>query len=89
MGNIGHYINGNNVEGKSGLNKPVFNPATGTSENNVDLASVEEVNQAVENSKSAWKEWSNQPPLRRARVLDKFKYIFRSKTRRISKMYKQ
>ena len=25
MGNIGHYINGNNVEGKSGLNKPVFN----------------------------------------------------------------
>ena len=27
MGNIGHYINGNNVEGKSGLNKPVFNPA--------------------------------------------------------------
>ena len=48
MGNIGHYINGNNVEGKSGLNKPVFNPATGTSEKNVDLASVEEVNQAVE-----------------------------------------
>ena len=24
MGNIGHYINGNNVEGKSGLNKPVL-----------------------------------------------------------------
>ena len=46
MGNIGHYIDGNNVEGKSGLNKPVFNPATGTSEKNVDLASIEEVNKA-------------------------------------------
>ena len=40
MGNIGHYINGNNVEGKSGLNKPVFNPATGTSEKNVDFVRV-------------------------------------------------
>ena len=85
MGNIGHYINGNNVEGKSGLNKPVFNPATGTSEKNVDLASVEEVNQAVENSKSAWKEWSNQPPLRRARVLDKFKYILDQRREELAK----
>ena len=85
MGNIGHYINGNNVEGKSGLNKPVFNPATGTSEKNVDLASVEEVNQAVETSKSAWKEWSNQPPLRRARVLDKFKYILDQRREELAK----
>ena len=85
MGNISHYINGNNVEGKSGLNKPVFNPATGTSERNVDLASVEEVNQAVENSKSAWKDWSNQPPLRRARVLDKFKYILDQRREELAK----
>ena len=75
MANIGHYISGKHYEGKSNLNKPVFNPATGASETKVSLANNDEVNLAVESSKSAWKDWSNQPPLRRARVLDKFKYI--------------
>ena len=75
MVNIGHYINGKNIDGRSGIEKPVFNPATGTSENNVSLASVDEVNNAVASSKLAWKDWSNQPPLRRARILDNFKYI--------------
>ena len=75
MANIGHYISGKHYEGKSKLNKPVFNPATGASEKKVNLANNDEVNLAVESSKSAWKDWSNQPPLRRARVLDKFKYI--------------
>ena len=75
MANIGHYISGKHYEGKSNLNKLVFNPATGASETKVNLANNDEVNLAVESSKSAWKDWSNQPPLRRARVLDKFKYI--------------
>mgnify|MGYP000662196277 FL=1 len=85
MVNIGHYINGNLYEGKSGQSKPVFNPATGSSENNVSLASTEEVNLAVENAKSAWKDWSNQPPLRRARVLDKFKYILDQRREELAK----
>ena len=75
MANIGHYISGKHYEGKSNLNKPVFNPATGASETKVNLANNDEVNLAVESSKSALKDCSNQPPLRRARLLDKFKYI--------------
>jgi len=85
MVNIGHYINGNLYEGKSGQSKPVFNPATGSSENNVSLASTEEVNLAVKNAKSAWKDWSNQPPLRRARILDKFKYILDQRREELAK----
>ena len=85
MINIGHYINGSLYEGKSGQSKPVFNPATGSSEKNVSLASTEEVNLAVENAKSAWKNWSNQPPLRRARVLDKFKYILDERREELAK----
>ena len=75
MATIGHYINGKNIEGKSGNTKPVFNPATGSSDNNVTLANLDEVNSAVDAAKSAWQSWAKQPPLRRARILDKFKFI--------------
>ncbi|QDY70943.1 CoA-acylating methylmalonate-semialdehyde dehydrogenase [Qingshengfaniella alkalisoli] len=75
MAEIGHFINNTKVAGTSGRQQPVFNPATGASETQVALASVEEVGQVVAAAKAAWPEWSKTPALRRARVLDKFKSI--------------
>ncbi len=73
MTELAHYINGAAVAGTSGRSQPVFNPATGTSEKSVALASVEDVNTAVAAAKAAWPAWSKTPALRRARILDKFK----------------
>lgn len=75
MTEIGHFISNQQQAGTSGREQPVFNPATGQSENSVALASVEEVNTAVAAAKEAWPAWSKTPPLRRARILDKFKTI--------------
>lgn len=75
MTELAHFINGAAVAGTSGRSQPVFNPATGTSEKTVALASVEEVNKAVAAAKAAWPAWSKTPALRRARVMDKFKSL--------------
>ena len=75
MPEIGHFIDNACVSGTSGRSQPVFNPATGESSSNVALASVEEVGRAVASAKNAWPEWANSPPLRRARILDRFKSI--------------
>lgn len=75
MTTIPHFINGALVAGTSGRTQPVFDPATGSSENEVCLASSAEVATAVAAAKQAWPEWSKTPPLRRARILDRFKNI--------------
>ncbi|MEL6202302.1 MAG: CoA-acylating methylmalonate-semialdehyde dehydrogenase [Pseudomonadota bacterium] len=75
MSEIAHFIDNALVAGTSGRSQPVFNPATGQSEKAVALASVDEVERAVASAKAAWTTWSKTPPLRRARILDRFKMI--------------
>jgi malonate-semialdehyde dehydrogenase (acetylating) / methylmalonate-semialdehyde dehydrogenase len=45
---IGHWIGGKLVTGESGRSGPVYNPATGEQTHEVDFASVEEGDGAVE-----------------------------------------
>ena len=54
---IHHWIGGATVAGTSGRTSPVFNPATGRQSGAVDLASVEEVDQAVQAAKQAFASW--------------------------------
>ena len=75
MTEIAHYMGGSPLAGTSGRSQPVTNPATGESEKTVALASTAEVNAVVANAKEAWPAWAATPPLRRARILDKFKSI--------------
>ncbi len=75
MTELSHYVNGAKVAGTSGRSQPVFNPATGDSDHSVPLASTAEMASAVAAAKAAWPAWSKTPPLRRARILDKFKNI--------------
>lgn len=69
---IGHYINGKPVEGRSGRQQDVFNPATGKPARTVALATVEEVGSAVAAAAAAFPAWSETPPIRRARVMNRF-----------------
>ena len=72
MQKIGHYINGENVSGKSDRTSDVFNPATGEVQAKVSLATVDEMNRAVEIAAKAQPAWAATNPQRRARVLMKF-----------------
>ena len=80
MNDIAHYINGSAASGTSSRTQPVYNPATGDSEKNVVLASTADVDTAVAAAKAAWPSWSKTPPLRRARILDRFKSILWERT---------
>ena len=75
MTEIAHYIDGARVPGASGRSQPVWNPATGQSDKTVALASTGEVDAAVAAAHAAFHGWRATPPLRRARVLDRFKSI--------------
>ncbi|STQ75953.1 CoA-acylating methylmalonate-semialdehyde dehydrogenase [Grimontia hollisae] len=71
MNTIGHLINGALItEGQTTL--PVYNPATGAVTAQVDVASTKTVNDAVRQAKAAYPAWRNTPPIRRARIMQKF-----------------
>ncbi|MCJ2080036.1 CoA-acylating methylmalonate-semialdehyde dehydrogenase [Methylobacterium sp. J-090] len=72
MTEIGHYVNGSRVVGRSGRHASVFNPATGEQTGSVALAATAEVDAAVAAAAAAFPAWSRMPPLRRARILGKF-----------------
>lgn len=75
MTDIAHFVNNEHVAGTSGNSQPVFNPATGAAEKNVALGNAADVDVAVAAAHAAWPAWSKTPPLRRARILDRFKSI--------------
>jgi malonate-semialdehyde dehydrogenase (acetylating)/methylmalonate-semialdehyde dehydrogenase len=70
-----HYINGRRVAGARGRFGDVFNPATGAIAARVPLASRAETEQAIAAAAAAFPAWRDTPPLRRARVLFRFKEL--------------
>ncbi|MFJ2988226.1 CoA-acylating methylmalonate-semialdehyde dehydrogenase [Collimonas sp. NPDC087041] len=72
---INHFINGAPVTGRSERYSDVYNPATGAVVAQVALASVKEVDQAVASARAAFPAWSETSPLRRARIMFKFKEL--------------
>jgi malonate-semialdehyde dehydrogenase (acetylating)/methylmalonate-semialdehyde dehydrogenase len=57
LGRVSHWIGGQSVPGESGRSGPVYNPARGIQTKEVDFASVEEVDRAVQAAKQAFKAW--------------------------------
>ncbi|TMM27880.1 MAG: CoA-acylating methylmalonate-semialdehyde dehydrogenase [Actinobacteria bacterium] len=54
---INHWIDGVAVAGQSGRSGPVYNPAAGIQTGEVDFASAEEVDNAVQAAKTAFPAW--------------------------------
>ncbi|WP_193337546.1 CoA-acylating methylmalonate-semialdehyde dehydrogenase [Devosia beringensis] len=69
----------NAVAGKryvsTGRRVPVFNPATGEVSAELPLSTLSELNDAVASAKAAQVSWGNTPPMKRARVMFKFKAL--------------
>jgi malonate-semialdehyde dehydrogenase (acetylating) / methylmalonate-semialdehyde dehydrogenase len=72
---ITHWINGKAVHGTSGRSSNVYNPAIGQIQATVPLANHAELDAAVKAAQAAFPDWSSQPPLRRARVLFRFREL--------------
>jgi len=73
--NTGHWINGQRFEAPSERRMELFNPATGAGGASVSLASAQTVDLAVRAAADAWPAWAETPPIRRARILFKFKEL--------------
>src|ERR1700737_2729743 len=73
---VHHWVNGQTLTGTSGRFGDVYNPASGELQARVALATPAEVDIAVAAAAAAFPDWSSQPPLRRARVLFRFREIF-------------
>ncbi|HST74410.1 MAG TPA: CoA-acylating methylmalonate-semialdehyde dehydrogenase, partial [Acetobacteraceae bacterium] len=75
MREIGHFIGGRAAAGESGRFADVFNPALGEVSGRVALAGPAEIDRAVEAAAAAWPAWAATPPLRRARVMFRFREL--------------
>jgi malonate-semialdehyde dehydrogenase (acetylating)/methylmalonate-semialdehyde dehydrogenase len=82
---IGHLINGEMIT-ENKRTQEVFNPATGESTKQVALASKQTVEQAISAAQAAFPEWRNTPPIKRARVMFRFKELLEQNSDKICKL---
>jgi len=71
---VGHFINGQRVTG-DGRTQGVFNPATGQVARQVLLADRALVDDAIAAAQAAFPAWRDTPPLKRARIMFRFKEL--------------
>ena len=69
---IDHYINGQPTANTSGRQQDVYNPATGSVSGQVGLADADQVAAAVAAAQAAFPAWADMPPIRRARMMNRF-----------------
>jgi malonate-semialdehyde dehydrogenase (acetylating)/methylmalonate-semialdehyde dehydrogenase len=81
---VPHWINGAEVPGTSGRYSDIYNPASGQIQARLPLANGLELESAVAAAKAAFTGWAASPPLRRARVLFRFRELFEQNLDRIA-----
>ncbi len=72
---IDNAIGGKLVASTSARTQPIFNPATGEQSGVLPLSTIAEVDAAVQAAKKAFPAWANTTPMKRARVMFKFKEL--------------
>ncbi len=72
---IENAVAGKRYQSASTRRVPVFNPATGEQSAELPLSTVDELNAAVASARKAQVEWGNLAPMKRARVMFRFKAL--------------
>src|SRR4051812_26082181 len=72
---IDNAIGGKLIRSTSQRTQPVFNPATGEATATLPLSTLDEINSAVAAAKQAFPAWAATTPMKRARVMFKFKEL--------------
>jgi malonate-semialdehyde dehydrogenase (acetylating)/methylmalonate-semialdehyde dehydrogenase len=88
MTTIGHLINGE-IYNDNNRTQNVFNPATGKAEKKVALASKATVEKAITAAQEAYPAWRNTPPIKRARVMFRFKELLEQNADKICQLIGQ
>src|SRR5881392_1153690 len=83
---ISHWIDGKRVEGTSGRSGPVYNPALGVQTGEVDFASVEEVDAAVQAAKRAIESWRSMSLSRRTELFFRIRELFHHHSKDIARL---
>ncbi|MBA4739714.1 MAG: CoA-acylating methylmalonate-semialdehyde dehydrogenase [Burkholderiales bacterium] len=86
MKHINHFVNGKQFKGQDTNTAEVFNPATGDITATVNLASQQETEEAIRVATEALPSWSKTPPLKRARVMFKFKELLEKNLDKLATM---
>jgi malonate-semialdehyde dehydrogenase (acetylating)/methylmalonate-semialdehyde dehydrogenase len=86
METLKHYVGGKFVPGRSDRFGEVDNPATGEIVARVPLATAAEVAAAIEVARAAFPGWAATSPLRRARVMFKFKALMEDNADRLAEI---
>ncbi|EBA01713.1 CoA-acylating methylmalonate-semialdehyde dehydrogenase [Marinobacter sp. ELB17] len=85
MSTVGHLINGQIVNDKN-RTQPIFNPSTGDSTRQVALASKATVEQALAAAQAAYPAWRATPPIKRARIMFRFKELLEQNANHIAQL---
>lgn len=86
MRSIHHFIDGQHKAGTSGRVSDVFDPATGEVQAQVDLASVDEVNEAVKSASKAAIAWRESSLTQRTQIMFKFRELLADRTTELAKV---
>jgi malonate-semialdehyde dehydrogenase (acetylating)/methylmalonate-semialdehyde dehydrogenase len=83
---ISHWIGGRTVVGTSGRTSPVYNPATGLQTGALDLATVEEVDHAVQTAKEAFETWRAVSLAKRAELFFNIRELVHERREEVAKI---
>lgn len=81
-----NFINGQLVTTRNSRISMVFNPATGEQSGSLGLSSIDDVKAAVAAAGKAFPDWARTPPLRRARILNRFLRIVEERIEQLAKV---
>jgi malonate-semialdehyde dehydrogenase (acetylating)/methylmalonate-semialdehyde dehydrogenase len=80
------WIGGRRMPSRSGRSGEVFDPARGEVIRRAPFASAEEVGVAVSSAKAAFPAWRDTPPLRRARILARFRELLEARRDELARL---
>ena len=86
---ISHWIGGRLVAGESGRSGPVYNPATGRQTGDVDFATAEEVDKAVQAAKTAFATWRQMSLAKRAELFFAIRELVHERREEVAKLLTQ
>ena len=85
MKKIENYINGNK-ESNSNIFLPVIDPSTGEQISEVLLSNKDDFNSAIKSSQNAFDSWSKITPLKRSRIISKYKEFIEKDIENLAKL---
>src|SRR3546814_2287911 len=75
-----NFINGQATASSGSRKQDVFNPSTGKAARQVVLSTLDDLNKAVAAAKAAAPAWADTPPVKRARIMNKFQGLMNQHT---------